>query len=238
MKFATDDQAYLEKRKALSDKYGPRDLWSVIDHWGLYCGIGNLSRAVAVQDLLRGVLGVPGHLAEFGSWRGANLLYLAKLLRIFDPLGQKQVHCFESFEGLQTFTSADAAAERTRGKYKGSYEELLDLIDLYELQDEVVIHKGIIQDTLPLAIETSPSLSFSMVYCDIDLYEPTALALGLLHPRLSSGGVFVLDEWNNDQFPGETLAVREFLKRHGSEYAVEHVAGTRQPSLVLRKRGG
>ena len=36
-------------------------------------------------------------------------------------------------------------------------------------------------------------------------------------------------------FPGEGLAVNEFLREHGSQYALEHPQDTRQPTLVLRK---
>src|SRR5207244_836812 len=82
MKFHTSDQRYLDARKALSDQVGPRELWSLIDHWPLYVGIGNLSRWIAILDLVRSTRSVPGHLAEFGSWRGANVMFMAKLLRI------------------------------------------------------------------------------------------------------------------------------------------------------------
>ncbi len=228
------DKRYLEQRKKLSEKYGERELWSVIDHWQLYCGISNLARSMAIADILRSTLNVPGDVAEFGSWRGANLMFLAKLLRIYDPMSAKSVHCFEGFEGLSTFVPEDGASAEMRGKYKGSLQELEDIIDLYEM-GEILIHKGLIQDTLGPTLEAQPALSFSFVYCDVDLYEPTKLILEQLHPRLCQGGVFVLDEWNSGDFPGETLAVREFLEAHGAAYVMEHVKDTRQPNLVLRK---
>jgi hypothetical protein len=235
VKFATTDQRYLEQRKDLSSKYGERELWSVIDQWPLYCGISNLARSLAIAELLRSVLTVPGDVVEFGSWRGANLLFLAKLLRIYDPMSAKLVHCFDGFEGLSTFVPQDGPSVEMRGKYKGSFEELVDVIALYDMQNEVLVHKGLIQDTLNETLTARPELSFSFVYCDVDLYEPTKLILNLVHPRLAQGGVFVLDEWNAGNFPGETLAVREFLHEHGKSYVMEHVKGTRQPNLVLRK---
>jgi SAM-dependent methyltransferase len=235
MKFARLDRRYLDERKSFSDRYGPRELWSVMDHWPLYCGIANLGRSLAIADLLRSSLTVPGHVVEFGSWRGANLLFLAKLLRIFDPHGAKLVHCFESFEGLSTFVPEDGASAATRGKYKGSYQELLEVIALYDMQDEIIIHKGLVQEQLPAVLAQQTELTFSLCYCDVDLYEPTRIILDEIHPRLAQGGVFILDEWNTETFPGETLAVREFLRAHGGAYAMEHVKHARQPTLVLRK---
>ena len=80
VKFEQIDERYLAERERLAEKYGPRELWSIVDHWPLYCGIVNLARWIAILDVFRTTLAVPGHIAEIGSWRGANLLFLAKLL--------------------------------------------------------------------------------------------------------------------------------------------------------------
>lgn len=235
MKFKTLDERYLSQRRSFAEQCGPRDLWSVMDHWPLYVGLGNLSRFMAIGDVLRKTLDVPGHVVEFGSWRGANLMFMAKLLQIYDPHGSKQVHCFESFAGLETFSIQDGVAgESEGGTYRGNYEELMAMISLSDLVDDIVIHKGDIMHTLPTALDNE-GLSFSFVYCDTDLYAPSRLILDSLHPRLSKGGVFVMDEWNYDKWPGEAVAVREFLENHGDSYEMLNVRNARQPSLVLKK---
>ncbi|MGB0683997.1 MAG: TylF/MycF/NovP-related O-methyltransferase [Magnetovibrionaceae bacterium] len=235
MKFEATDKKYLAERKELSAKYGERELWSVIDHWPLYVGIANLGRFMAIADLFKEVSTVPGHVAEFGSWRGANLMYMAKLLKLYDPHGEKLVHCFESFEGLSTFVAQDETSNSTEGAYKGSYEELIDLIRLYDLQDDIVIHKGLIQDTLVPLLDSQKAMTFSFVYCDTDLYEPTKLILDSLHDRLAQGGLFVFDQWNDERWPGEGLAANEFLKEHKGEYEMLHIPAARQPTLAIRK---
>ena len=236
MKFKKQAERYLSARKALSAKYGPRELWSVVDQYPLYAGVGTLARNVVITELLRSTLSVPGHIAEFGCWRGSTTMLLLKLLRIWDPQGPKVLHAFDSFEGLTEFAPQDGDATDFAGKYKGSLEELRDLIELYEFEDDITIHQGIIEETLPKAVEADASLSFSFVYCDTDLYESTKLIVDLLHPRLMPGGVFVFDEWNYENYPGEGVAANEFLGEHASEYTVEGVQGAKQPSLVLRKR--
>lgn len=237
MKFSSLDGRYLSQRRDFSEQSGPRELWSVIDHWPLYVGTGNLSRFMAISDMVRDTLGVPGHIAEFGSWRGANLMFMAKLLRIYDPHGSKLVHCFESFAGLETFTSQDGGAGASEGgAYRGSYDELRAMIDLGEFGDDIVIHRGDIMQTLPDALKNE-GLSFSLIYCDTDLYAPSRLILDSLHPRLSKGGMIIMDEWNYDKWPGEAIAVREFMEVHGGSYEMLHVSNARQPSLVLKKVG-
>jgi hypothetical protein len=236
MKFESVDKIYKAERAQLSEKYGPREMWSLVDHWPLYCGIGNLGRFLSIYDILRDTIAVPGHIAEFGSWRGANLMFLAKTLQLLDPHSSKMVHCFDSFEGLTNFAPQDGDATTLTGQYKGSLEELTDLISLYRLQDNIEIHKGYVENTLPQTLSQREELSFSFVYCDVDLYDATKTILDHMHPRLSKGGVFVLDEWNYAEFPGETKAVREFLEVHGDAYEAEQPTRARQPSLILRKK--
>lgn len=238
MKFQTLDKAYKTSRADFSEKYGAKEIWSLIDHWPLYCGIGNLGRYLAIYELLKQTLIVPGHVAEFGTWRGANLMFLAKTLQLLDPHSSKIVHCFDSFEGLTEFSASDGDRARTLdGRYKGSLDELTDCIALYDLQDSIEIHKGLIEGTLLDLLAKQQEISFSFVYCDVDLYNATLIILNSIHPRLSKGGIIVLDEWNYSNFPGETKAVREFLAAHGDMYDVEQPAHTRQPSLLLRKNG-
>ena len=235
MKFKAIDARYFASRKEFSESYGPRELWSTIDQWPLYVGIGNLARCMAVAEMVKETLDVPGHVAEFGSWKGANLLFMAKLLRIYSPMCQKLVHCFDGFMGLTEFSSKDGTAAEHRGAYKGSYEELLDVIKLYEMEDEVIIHKGLIEKTLPALVESEKAMSFSLVYCDTDLYDSTSLILQSLHPRLMKGGMFVFDEWNADNYPGEGVAANEFLREFGEFYEVRAVKMARQPTMVIKK---
>lgn len=234
-KFSSEDSKYLEDRKKLAELMGPQDLWLTMNHWQLYCGLGNLSRSLQIYELVKSTLSVPGHIAEFGCWKGANLLYMAKILKIFDPMGQKQVLGFDSFEGLTQFNEHDLSALGFKGQYKGDALELEAFITLYGLQDDVILTKGYIEDTLPELINANPYLRFSLVYCDTDLYSSTALILKLLHNKLSIGGLFVLDEWNMQDFPGETQAVSEFLEVYGNHYQMLSVQHARQPSLVLKK---
>jgi len=236
VKFAAEDQNYLKQRELFSAETGPRELWGVVDHWPLYAGVANLARYLSISDLLRSTLGVPGHVAEFGTWRGATLMLLAKLLRIHDPSGPKVVHCFDTFEGLSAFADEDGDASKDAGRYRGSYEELLELMTLYDLGDDIDIHRGLIEDSLPALIERRPEISFSFVYCDTDLYDSTATILRELAPRVVAGGLIVFDEWNTERWPGEGIAVNEYLNENVGIFTVEAPLHTRQPTLALRKR--
>jgi len=142
---------------------------------------------------------------------------------------------FDSFEGLTEFSGPDGKAAKGRGRYRGSFQELLKFIRLYGLSDDIFLHRGLIEETLPRLLARDRSLSFSLVYIDTDLYTSTRTILRLLHPRMVKGGLFVLDEWNDPSYPGEGVAANEFLAEHGRWYEPQAPADTRQPTMVLRR---
>jgi hypothetical protein len=233
-KFKKIDEKYLNKRGDLATQYNID--WNMVDSWPLYAGISNIARSISIYEIVKKILHVPGDIAEFGSWRGSNLMWIAKIIKIMDPHGSKQIHCFESFEGLKTFSDEDQYdSDKPDGIYKGNYEMLVDLIDLYEMNDDIRIHKGNIQKTLPDLLNIEPEITFSMLYCDTDLYEPTKLILKKMHSHIMIGGVIVFDEWNDPLWPGETKAANEFIKKYFNHYVVESVGNTRQPTLILKK---
>ncbi len=225
---------FLTKRKNLSDSLGHQEIYCVVDHWPLYVGTKTLARTVEILDVFRSTLDVPGDIAEFGSHRGSNLIYLAKLAQIYGVIDQKRLHCFESFEGLTNFKEQDGVQDGNQGRYRGNLDVLNEVIALFNLQDRIVIHQGFIENTLPPFLKANPDRKFSFLYYDADLYEPCKVVLECLKDKLSVGGVFVFDEYGLEEWPGETKAVDEFLQTTDA-FKVEKPAITKRPGLVLRK---
>lgn len=229
------DSAYRARRQELAGSLGKREVWEFVDHWPLYSGIRNLARCLAITDLFRSTLDVPGDVAEFGVWRGANTMLITKTLTILDFFGPKVVHCFDSFAGLQAIATQDGPAIEMRGQYLGSYDELQSLIDLDGLDGRINIHIGLIEETLPAFTIQHPETMFSFVYCDTDLYLSTKVILEVMWSRLNRGGLIVFDEWNRSEFPGEGVAVNDFLRGCDDNFELVKPPNTEQPTLAIRK---
>lgn len=220
---------YLKKRKEIDVD------WQKMDQWPLYVGIFNLARSITNQDLIRDSIEIPGHVVEFGSWKGSNILLMAKTLSIFEPFSPKKIISFDLFSnGLDFFDEKDQDADRFKGMYSGDFDHLNQVITLFDLNDRIELVRGNIMETLPLYIEENNPF-FSLIYIDTDLYKTTDLILNSLHDRLSIGGKFVFDEWNFREFPGETQGVKEFLEQKGDCYEMISVKNSRQPSLIIKK---
>jgi hypothetical protein len=221
--------SYENKRIRFAKSIGAPDLFGFIDHWPLYAGVQNISRFLYIYEQLKSVANISEDVVELGSWKGANLLWLAKSQLFFN--GTKKIHCFDSFEGLTEFTKYDGS-EHLKDKYKGSEENLRAMIELYELDNTVEIHKGLIEDTVPNWSKLQNKISF--IYFDADLYQAAKTTLEHLTPLLAKGGLILFDEYGVPEWPSETKAVDEFLIQN-SDYEVITPNNCVQPTLMLKK---
>jgi SAM-dependent methyltransferase len=235
VKFRSTDANYFDRRSAFALTNELPELWNLIDHWPLYVGEVNLARNLAITDLFRSTLSVPGDVVEFGCWKGSTTLLLAKLLSIYDPKGPKLVHVFDSFEGLTHFHEADSAAVAQLGNYQGSRQHLEACARLSDLYEMLVVHEGQIELTLPNFAKSNQHMKFSFVYCDTDLYSATSTILENMWQLLSIGGLMVFDQWNMEEFPGEGIAVNEFMAVVTGTFEMIKPLHTRQPTLALRR---
>jgi len=235
VKFAKEDQEFFARRNSYHANNPPVDLWSVVDHWPLYVGTVNLARNLAIIDLLRSTIAIPGHIAEFGCWRGSTTLLLAKALRIFDSNGPKVVHAFDSFQGLTEFRQEDGVASEQLGDYRGSRMMIEECASMVGLLDYIAIHEGLIENTLPRFVQRHPEMRFSFVYCDTDLYSATKDIIAVMWGLVTPGGLMVFDQWNMEEFPGEGIAVNEFLREEVGSLEVIKPSFTRQPTLAIRR---
>jgi hypothetical protein len=66
-------------------------------------------------------------------------------------------------------------------------------------------------------VETNQHLLVSLLFLDLDLYEPTQVALRHFLPRMPKGAVVAFDELDNPLWPGETLAMLEETRQQKLE---------------------
>ena len=104
------------------------------------------------------------------------------------------------------------------GELKGSGRDSVDeAVRVYDLNrplshiPKVELVQGDIAETAPAYLEENPHLVVSLLYLDVDLYEPTKVLLETFLPRMPKGAIVVFDELNAKMFPGETVAVDEVM---------------------------
>jgi O-methyltransferase len=162
---------------------------------------------------------IPGDIVECGVWRGGSMMAAALTL-----LGEhdltRTLYLFDTFEGMPSPTEVDRAT--SSGKSAALLLEEADessLIWAHAALDDVRANlastnypterirfmRGRVEDTIPRAAPEN----IAILRLDTDWYASTRHELIHLYPKLSVGGVLVVDDYGH--WEGARKAVDEFI---------------------------
>ncbi len=237
----------MNKAKTLSDEtyFAFRDyvnstanfnVFEYVEHFPLYAGVHTMARYFLLFEKLKETNHLAGDIIEFGVWKGATSLFLAKMLNLMQPNTAKRVVLFDNFSGLPERGSKDVVASKeVSGNYKGDYENLTDILRRSDLESLVDINIGDASETIVEYENKNPHRCISFALLDFDLYEPTKIALEFIDRKLVPGGIVALDEGYSDLWPGEGTALQEMLSTTKSRWQVLTNQLTRQPEVFIQK---
>ena len=165
--------------------------------------------------------GVPGDIVECGVWRGGHAMLAGLVLReLGDP--HRRVFLYDTFEGMVepgdrdvSFRGERAGAiwqQRRRGSTSdwcySSLEEVQANVRSTGLDPgRFEFVKGRVEETIPATVPDR----IALLRLDTDWYESTYHELRHLYPRLSVGGVLILDDY------GHWAGAREATDRYFEE---------------------
>ncbi|HSA06023.1 MAG TPA: TylF/MycF/NovP-related O-methyltransferase [Candidatus Gastranaerophilales bacterium] len=200
-----------------------QELIEKIEAFGKYASRQSIGKFLTKYEIFKQILNVNGSIIECGVLHGAGLLTWAKLSSLFEPANHpRKVIGFDTFEGFPSVNIKDKATgtfnDLNKGGLQGSsYDDVQKAVRIYDMNrpishiPKVELVKGDLCKTSEEYIEQNPHLVVSLLYLDVDLYEPTKKALEVFVPRMPKGAIIVFDELNAKIFPGETQAVNEVL---------------------------
>lgn len=173
-------------------------------------------------EIFKKIISIPGSIIELGVAGGFGLMSFAHFCSIFEPTHYvRKIYGFDTFDGFPSIGVKDVGSNAEHMKIGGlkydSYDYLQQIIKYYDKNrflshiPKISLIKGDVCQTLPKFLDEKPSLVVSLLYLDVDLYDPTKIALELLVERIPKGGIIVFDELNHEDYPGETNAVHEVL---------------------------
>lgn len=155
---------------------------------------------------------------EFGTWRGASALVLAKALH------GKDLHCFDSLHGL-----AEDWGEFKAGSYCSNGIPPC-------LPCNTILHVGRFEHTLADFLITRRE-NVAFIHIDCDTYESTSYVLNLISPRIRSGTVILFDEFfmHDTWETSEYLAFMEWTFKNALCYKIIALSPfTRQAILIMQ----
>jgi O-methyltransferase len=166
---------------------------------------------------------VPGAFVECGVWLGGSIGLIGLAVQSLSE--DRELHLFDSFEGLPEPGPNDGekAREYSGGRSEGRLspisrcEATLEQVRRFLFErlkldsGQVQFHVGWFQQTVPATANQLKPLA--MLRLDGDWYESTRICLEYLYPKLSPGGIVILDDYYC--WEGCRKATDEFRKAHG-----------------------
>ena len=182
-------------------------------------------RLYALMEAVRyiAVSGIPGSIVECGVWRGGSMMAAALMLRELER-ADLNLYLFDTFDGMPRPKAIDATFEGdpasdifealktgddSSAYCRAQFQEVHDaLVSTGYPPERISMIKGKVEETIP---GNAPD-SIALLRLDTDWYESTRHELEHLFPRLSPGGVLIIDDYGHWQ--GCKRAVDEYLGKN------------------------
>ena len=177
---------------------------------------------------------VPGAFAECGVWRGGSMMAVAlTLLRL--GVTDRDLYLFDTFNGMPPPTDDDRRSlydgyspmkhwrrQQKEGNlntwhYVPAERVYAALASTGYPPARLHLVEGRVEDTLPAAAPDQ----LALLRLDTDWYEGTRHEMEHLYPRLSAGGVLLVDDYGH--YEGARRAVDEYLAAHDERLLLTRV---------------
>jgi O-methyltransferase len=177
---------------------------------------------------------IPGDIVECGVWKGGSMMLVAQTLI---ELNNKdyELYLFDTFEGTTKPTEIDKdhlgnsmlKVWEKEFECKEKLPKSADYVPLEQVKENLFssgyskekIHfiKGKVENTIP---KNSPE-KISILRLDTDWYESTKHELENLFPKLSSGGILIIDDYGH--FRGSKKAVDEYFEKNKIKHFLNRI---------------
>jgi O-methyltransferase len=178
---------------------------------------------------------VPGAIVECGVWRGGSMMATALTLLSMNR-SDRDLYLFDTFEGMpmpqdvDIHASGQAAMVEFTQEQRGDDSSAVCYASLNEVKaamastrynpERVHFIRGKVEDTIP---SEAPE-SIALLRLDTDWYESTRHELEHLYPRLSPGGILIIDDYGDWQ--GARKATDEFIAKHAASLFLSRIDDT------------
>lgn len=184
---------------------------------------------------------IEGDIVECGVWKGGSMMAVAKMLLALKD-DSRSLYLFDTYEGMISpgENDVDISGKFAKILMNKSKKEEQESIWCYAPLDQVkqtvlgvgynpdLINfiPGKVEDTIP---EHAPE-KIALLRLDTDWYESTRHELIHLFPRISSGGVIIIDDYGH--WLGARKAVDEYLQENNIPLLLNRIDYTGRIGIV------
>jgi hypothetical protein len=186
--------------------------WDYENGFYLTSDITRMSKILAHYELYKKIHHLPGHVLEFGVYKGASLIQWLTFRDILESSYSRKIIAFDAFG---KFPSDALQFDQDRNfiqKFESAGGDGItkDKLEFY-LKNKNFVNYELLEGNINFVLEKwlkeKPELRFSLVHIDVDIYEASKTILNQVLDRVVKGGLVVFDDYGT--VLGETLAIEE-----------------------------
>lgn len=190
--------------------------WDYENGWHWFSSPSRMHKLLAQYELYKQIVGLPGHVLEFGVYKAVSLIRLASFRQLLEVEHSRKIIGFDIFGRFPSYGVSLGSDKEFIERFEREGGDGLSATDvLLTLKrkgfSNIELVQGDVMKTLPRYLEERPELRVAYLHLDLDVKEPTDLVLELAYDRVVRGGLIVLDDYGT--VAGETIAVDTFARR-------------------------
>jgi predicted O-methyltransferase YrrM len=149
----------------------------------------------------------PGHIIEFGSYKGGNAIFMAYVASKLHP--GMRVYALDSFEGMPVVDKS-VDAHNKADFHDVNLKELQEYVSKIGLNN-IEFVKGYFEQTAVPVLQRAKKIALAHIDCDI--LSSVEYSYEAVKDHMSDGGYLVFDDANISSCIGATEAVEDLLIR-------------------------
>ncbi len=221
-------------------------LSEVMKNYAAFIRRRDIPRILAHYDLFKKIVDLPGSIVELGVFLGAGFFTWSKLLETFVPGDRsRKVYGFDNCIGYPDFSTEDGNPmpwiERIIGKKVADESYIERMVKLHNSDNlipgvercKMII--GDIAETVPKFASETQGIRISLLYFDVNVFEPTLIGLEHLYPLVLPGGIVAFNGYGGPPWQGEAKAIEQFFGKHGKQPIMRKFPFSTHPSAYFVK---
>lgn len=199
-------------------------LWEVVKNYTMISPERGWALAEAVRYVSKA--NITGDIVECGVWKGGACLLASHILHSVEPRTERLIWLYDTFKGMVEPGVNDRIASSGQALTERDVEGwwAVDITEVQSLMKKSPLDEGLfnfVVGAVGETLEINVPQKIAILRLDTDWYESTMKELEILYPRLSKGGVLIVDDYGH--FTGARKAVDEYFREqpvllHRSDY--------------------
>lgn len=218
-----------EKLFKLSQSYSATD-YERERSAGLFLRGSLLARFLAIYEIYKEIIELPGFIFDIGTWRGQTAVLAENFRAILEPLNlDRRICAFDTFDGYRGFGDRDKSTQlHQNGTFNvgADYEQYLrELLEIHEMSNAMghyrkkhLVIGGDVTKTMPALLNENPEMFIACAFIDLNSVETSELVIDLVWERLVPRGILVFWQLTQPRVSGDGMAYVSRILRSKSHH--------------------